>query len=200
MFCTNCGTEFEGKFCPKCGTPAAGRPSAEAFDPAPRELPYGFSIEEMDKIYPVYGRGKRKYGAAYCISLNHPEIHHKQAKEIVDAYLAMFPEKPQPAFWQSFAYEATLEDQSPVLSPWEREKREKRTAEKARIAENKRNKIPMCPKCKSTSIQPDNGKFHLGRAIVGDTLLGSGGSVMGLTHGKKVSMICLNCGHRWKLK
>lgn len=71
---------------------------------------------------------------------------------------------------------------------------------KQRFAENKLNKIPMCPKCGSTSIQPDNGKFHLGRAIVGDTLLGSGGSVMGLTHGKKVPMICLNCGHRWKLK
>jgi len=24
MFCTNCGTQFEGKFCPNCGTPAGG--------------------------------------------------------------------------------------------------------------------------------------------------------------------------------
>lgn len=28
MFCTNCGTKFEGKFCPNCGTPATGTVAA----------------------------------------------------------------------------------------------------------------------------------------------------------------------------
>ena len=75
-----------------------------------------------------------------------------------------------------------------------------RAAAEDRKKANKAQAVACCPKCGSTSIQPDNGKFHLGRAIVGETLLGSGGAVMGLTHGKKVPMICLNCGHRWKLK
>lgn len=31
MFCTNCGTQFEGKFCPNCGTPSTGAPSAPQY-------------------------------------------------------------------------------------------------------------------------------------------------------------------------
>lgn len=37
MFCTNCGTQFEGNFCPKCGTPSF---SADAREPFGREVAY----------------------------------------------------------------------------------------------------------------------------------------------------------------
>lgn len=40
MFCTNCGTQFEGRFCPSCGTPA-GQP-AQQYTYSPRqEAPTG---------------------------------------------------------------------------------------------------------------------------------------------------------------
>ena len=165
---------------------------------APRELPYGFSIKEMDKIYPAYGKNNRTGFAAFIS--NRFRLTLDQANEIVDAYAEMFPNKPEPSSKEMLARAVRLGFTNPPISQRTIMQEKYRAAEKARIAENKLNKIPMCPKCKSTSIQPDNGKFHLGRAIVGDTLLGSGGAVMGLTHGKKVPMICLNCGHRWKLK
>ena len=123
---------------------------------------------------------------------NRFQLPFNQAKEIVLAYLKMFPNKPQPTVGQFMSAGLKLEATMPAVTS--------KTKVKARIDENKNNGVACCPKCGSTSIQPDNGKFHLGRAIVGDTLLGSGGAVMGLTHGKKVPMICLNCGHRWKLK
>ncbi len=44
IHCTNCGTEFEGRFCPSCGTPAAGAanpaaPSAGPQGTVPPPLP-----------------------------------------------------------------------------------------------------------------------------------------------------------------
>lgn len=183
-FCSSCGNECGGDFCPACGAPVAGARPAAAPAPRPKELPYGFNVREMDKIYPSYGRGKRKYGAAYYIALKYPDIGKKQAKEIVDAYLAMFPEKAQPTFIEGFINHVNLMD---------------RNKTKNRISANKAAGIACCPKCGSTSIQPDNGKFHLGRAIVGAALL-QGGAVMGLTHGKKITMVCLYCGHKWMLK
>lgn len=72
------------------------------------------------------------------------------------------------------------------------------TAREDRKKGNQANGVACCPKCGSASIQQEKGKFHLGRAILGNALL-PGGTVMGLTHGSNTPMVCLHCGHRWKL-
>lgn len=149
MFCTNCGTEFEGNFCPECGTPAVKNSASRISKVASKKEPTILAGNAFFKVAVKPGK----------------QVSARQ-QEMADSYAQ---------------HEAA------------------KKAAKAQIVENKMNHVPMCPKCHSTSIQADNGKFHLGRAIVGDALL-RGGAVMGLTHGKNVPMVCLHCGHKWTLK
>ena len=56
MFCTNCGTEFEGNFCPNCGTKAGEQPPAQTV--APKETHEYYDKEgdliDLATIYGVY--------------------------------------------------------------------------------------------------------------------------------------------------
>ncbi|HFD2049679.1 TPA: hypothetical protein ACF2DE_000344 [Clostridium perfringens] len=81
----------------------------------------------------------------------------------------------------------------------QKRKREDKNYEKERLKQLKKDKIPYCPKCKSTSITYQGKKISIGKAIVGGTLLGPGGTVLGGLSGKKGKVVCLNCGHKWKL-
>ena len=150
MFCTNCGTEFEGNFCPNCGTPTQKKGKIQKSNAsAPSERPPAvFAGNQFFKVTAKPGR----------------ELTPRQ-KKMAEAYA---------------------------------QRERAKEAAKTQIQENKLNGVPMCPRCNSTSIQQNN-KFHLGRAALGDLLV-PGGAVMGLTHGKKIPMVCLNCGYKWSLK
>ena len=56
MFCTNCGTEFEGNFCPNCGTKAGEQLPAQTV--APKETHEYYDKEgdliDLSTIYGVY--------------------------------------------------------------------------------------------------------------------------------------------------
>ena len=54
-----------------------------------------------------------------------------------------------------------------------------RTAAQDRKKENQAQGVACCPKCGSASIQQDH---------------------LGLPYGKKVPLLCLNCGYKWTLK
>lgn len=78
-------------------------------------------------------------------------------------------------------------------------KAEIKNEEKERLAKFKREGIPYCPKCKSTSLTTTNKKLSVGRAVVGGVLLGGVGSVLGGLTSKKVELLCMNCGNKFKL-
>lgn len=59
-------------------------------------------------------------------------------------------------------------------------------------------KVARCPKCHSTSISYQD-KISVGRAVVGGTVAGGTGAVLGGLTGKKGYAVCLNCGKRWKI-
>lgn len=61
------------------------------------------------------------------------------------------------------------------------------------------SKVAKCPRCRSTSISYDTKKLSIGRALVGDTIAGAPGAVLGGLSSKKGYAVCLNCGKRWKL-
>ncbi|MDU5211472.1 MAG: hypothetical protein E6441_17610 [Clostridium sp.] len=58
--------------------------------------------------------------------------------------------------------------------------------------------IPYCPKCHSTSLTTTNKKLSVGRAAVGGALLGGTGAILGGLTSKKVELLCMNCGHKFK--
>lgn len=70
--------------------------------------------------------------------------------------------------------------------------------EKNRLKELDNQGTPYCPKCHSTSLSLNGKKLSLGRAIVGGALLGGTGAILGGLTSKKVELVCLNCGNKFK--
>lgn len=60
------------------------------------------------------------------------------------------------------------------------------------------SRTARCPKCHSTSISYQD-KISVGRAVVGGTVAGGTGAVLGGLTGKKGYAVCLKCGKRWKI-
>ena len=77
-------------------------------------------------------------------------------------------------------------------------KAEKEKEEKERLLKLQKEGTPYCPKCKSTSLTTTNKKLSVGRAVVGGALLGGTGAVLGGLTSKKVELLCMNCGHKFK--
>lgn len=78
------------------------------------------------------------------------------------------------------------------------EKRKKKLEEKEHLKELDKQKVPYCPKCHSTSLTTANKKLSVGRAAVGGALLGGTGAILGGLTSKKVELLCMNCGHKFK--
>lgn len=89
-----------------------------------------------------------------------------------------------------------------------REEAKKRNEERIKEIEQKRReiaerrKIPpskvVCPRCGSDQFTAGNKKLSVGRAIVGNTLAGPVGAVLGGRSSKQIMVTCLNCGKSWK--
>ncbi|MBP1889884.1 septum formation inhibitor MinC [Clostridium moniliforme] len=96
-------------------------------------------------------------------------------------------------------YEKAKREYEEKIKAKEEEKRNEKQYQKDRLKQLKRDHIPYCPKCHSTAITYQGKKISIGKAIVGGVLLGPGGTVLGGLSGKKGKVVCLNCGHKWKL-
>lgn len=57
-----------------------------------------------------------------------------------------------------------------------------------------------CPKCLSTQIQAGKKGFRTGKAVAGSLIVGPAGLLAGSFGSKKVELMCLKCGHKWKPK
>lgn len=221
MFCTNCGTKFEGNFCPICGTPAAGV-AAPLFSQTPElspeeqeeamasDWPQGLTEEGMQELYKSYRKDESSFACDLALNFN---LSPKHATAIARKYMSTHPLPSSMAWLTAKNYPTALSKHrmpsEADFAHFRGEKsrkdiaREQWEAERARIEENRRNGIPMCPKCHSTALQAESGKkFSLSKAVLGDTLLGAGGIAMGIggANKKKIDVICLNCGYRWVLK
>lgn len=80
----------------------------------------------------------------------------------------------------------------------ENPKPKKADEEKERLLRLKKEGIPYCPKCKSTSLTTTNKKLSVGRATVGGVLLGGAGAILGGLTSKKIELLCMNCGNKFK--
>ena len=85
----------------------------------------------------------------------------------------------------------------------DRNKRIEKSNEKQNLKELDKEGIPYCPKCHSTSIQyvERRKQLSVGRAVVGGTLLGPAGAIVGGVTSKKYKgkLKCLKCGNEWKI-
>ncbi len=70
---------------------------------------------------------------------------------------------------------------------------------KRRIEKAKQDGKAYCPKCGSTSVTYIDKKLSIGRAIVGNAVLGETGAILGGLSSKKGYVKCLNCGNKWKI-
>ncbi len=119
-------------------------------------------------------------------------ISIEQAKEFIDD-----PQKRD----DYIAEQERLKTQETVQKMQEKNtidyKREKKeTAQQAA-------KAPHCPKCGSTNLQivgNHHKSFSVGKAAAGAILAGGVGTLAGFAgkKGKKVDMICMNCGKKFK--
>ncbi|WP_052447238.1 hypothetical protein [Clostridium polynesiense] len=67
-----------------------------------------------------------------------------------------------------------------------------------KVKDMKKAGIVFCPKCHSTSITTTDKKLSLGRTLAGGVLAGEVGAILGGLSSKKVLLLCMNCGHKWK--
>ncbi len=58
---------------------------------------------------------------------------------------------------------------------------------------------PVCPSCGSKQVSYGKQGFGFGKAIVGGLLTGGIGLLAGGIGRNKILLVCLKCGHKWKL-
>ena len=85
------------------------------------------------------------------------------------------------------------------------DKKTRKEAEKERLKELEMQGIPYCPKCHSTSLTPDKQGYGIGKGVVGGIVgtavagpVGLVGLAAGNINSKKIKLVCLNCGNRFK--
>jgi hypothetical protein len=77
---------------------------------------------------------------------------------------------------------------------------EKKRELKERLAQYDRGGIPYCPKCHSTSLSANKKGFGIGKAVIGNALIGPIGLIAGNIGAQKVRVTCLKCGHQFDVR
>lgn len=73
-------------------------------------------------------------------------------------------------------------------------------AEAEKIQSYRNEGVPYCPKCHSTSLTANKKGFGVGKAATGAFLAGPYGVLAGGLGSGKITITCLNCGHKFKPK
>lgn len=141
---------------------------------------------------------------AYAIVFSHPNLNssygcrvnrdnYENALEIVDLFVKNGLKINGLSYLKAFRYK-------------NEEQKMRKMQEKIQMQQNLQTisnafggeNVARCPKCRSTSISYQD-KISVGRAIVGGTVAGAQGAVLGGLTGKKGYAVCLKCGKRWKI-
>ena len=191
MFCTNCGTQFEGNFCPNCG--AAASPSPQVSSPPLEDQGHEIKMCQNcgDRLLP---------GAVKCPTCGSKDLLllNSNEREKIQEIIANAPNQkseltPQ---WRKTIKPSAKQKKSSFARLYE-----EALATQETIRENKEKGIACCPKCGSTSLSAGKKGFSLGKAAVGAALTGGSigyGLIAGSLGSGKTVITCLNCGHQWK--
>ena len=201
MFCTNCGTKFEGNFCPKCGHPANEEQAVSA--PAQSHDYYDKEGDLID-LATIYGVYKDRSGMAgffrKCTDYDSETIG--KALDYIESNITP----------KEYSMIDTMKMKRQIEAPIE--KLDKRRTQNdptfkvhlAQLAElqkaNKMQKKEMdaqarCPRCGSTSLSANKKGFGIGKAVLGASVAGPFGLVAGNLGAKKIRVTCLNCGKQF---
>ncbi|WP_235847415.1 hypothetical protein [Intestinibacillus massiliensis] len=211
MFCTNCGTQFEGNFCPKCGQ-AAVIPAEGSETPHPvsadSHLYYDKQGDLIDLAVILGAYKERNQIISFFKRCTNYPI--EEIGQIVDYMFDNVTPREYGAL-KAIAMRDQIESAFKRADPKgylkellsddtdRSQTNDGRQTKHSRIKENQRNGIACCPKCGSTSLTANKKGFGIGKAVVGAAAAGPLGLVAGNLGAKKVWVTCLNCGHRWKM-
>ena len=212
MFCTNCGTKFEGNFCPKCGTAAA---SVDEAAPAPEtSAPPVPSVNETHEYYDkegdlidlstIYGVYKDRSGMLgffrKCTDYDSETIG-KALDYIIDNV-----EPKEYDFFGTLRMKRQIEAPIETIVKREIEADPQMQVQKAQLAElrtanrlqrQQMNAQAKCPRCGCTSLSGNKKGFGIGKAVLGAAVVGPIGLVAGNLGAKKVRVTCMRCGKQF---
>lgn len=220
MFCTNCGTKFEGNFCPNCGNPAqtGESPSAQNTDFEDEPITYDGSSplydiadQEIDlkKIYSAYKNENdiKRYFSSWT-PYDNEEI------DVIWEYMQSNITPDEIGALKRVGMQAMIE-----LKP-----REVKTAQKKEAEQQKaKSKGLECPACHSDNVTVEvvqtashtakhgtglGGKINnTARALTAVSTLGMSNLVWKKSKGTEKTKfknqkicICQNCGNSWPIK
>lgn len=208
MFCTNCGTEFEGNFCPNCGTKAGEQPPVQTV--APKETHEYYDKEgdliDLATIYGVY-KDRTNMAAFFRKCTDYDSVAIGKALDYIEDNV-----KPK-----EYGMLDTIRMKRQIEAPIEKIIKAQAVndpsvkLQKAQLSELKKaNKLQQkemnaqarCPRCGSTSLSAHKKGFGIGKAVVGAAItaplgLGLIGAVAGNKGAKKVRVTCLKCGKQF---
>ena len=224
LTCTSCGNEYEGNFCPNCGTPApqkvtcsgcgtqfegnfcptCGKEVELPLDEICRNLYDAWdNLIDVDLLAGVYLSVKELRG--YFQRNTH---YTAEEIEILSEYIYHNIDGEDLGIEKSASAKSMFEAPSKAIKAQSRgemldrmrENREKAAAREAKAkAWREEKRTARCPKCGSTSLSADRQGFGFGKAIIGQSLFGRAGGLAGSLGSNKVRVVCLKCGHKWKL-
>lgn len=219
MFCTNCGTKFDGKFCPNCGTPAQ-KTEAQA-------------IPEMDEVNDVFvfdGSSPLYDIADQEIDLKKIYSAYKNEADIKRYFKDWTPYDDEEIcqIWEYMKSNITPEEigalkRVGIQTLIEMKPREVKSAQKKETEQKSKNSGMECPICHSRNVTIEvvqtgsktakHGTGLLGninnaaRAVTAVSTLGMSNLVWKKSKGTEKTKfknekmcVCQNCGNSWPIK
>lgn len=91
-----------------------------------------------------------------------------------------------------------IEQEEQIKEQIKQMKEQIKAEQKERINKYKKEGIPYCPKCHSTHLKAQRKGFGVTKAAIGLCLTAPYGLLAGFIGSRKIELICLNCGYRFK--
>lgn len=93
-----------------------------------------------------------------------------------------------------------IEQEEQIKEQMKQMKEQIKAEQKEKITKYKKEGIPYCPRCHSTHLTAQRKGFGLIKAVIGLILIAPYGLLAGFIGSRKIELICLNCGHRFKAR
>ena len=220
MFCTNCGTKFDGNFCPNCGTPAQKTEAQAALE-----------MDEVNEVFVFDGSAPLYDIADQEIDLKKVYSAYKNESDIKRYFKEWTPydDEEISQIWGYMKSNITPEEigalkRVGIQALIEMKPREVKSAQKKEAEQQKlQNKGIECPVCHSKNVTIEviqtasrtakhgtglGGKINnTARALTAVSTLGMSNLVWKKSKGTEKTKfknekvcLCQNCGNSWPVK